>query len=531
MTGRRRRRDRLESSLGNRVSEMLNPRLYGPAVKKVRLIQTHTSWVFLTGEYAYKVKKPVNFGFLDYTTLDARRFFCHEEFRLNRKLSPDIYIGVEEITDRAGSLAIGKPGRTVDYALKMRELPQHWLMTEQLRRGAVSFGHIDEIARIVAGFHRCAERGAQVAQYGSSEVIRLNWDENFAQTLDFRGRTISHRAFDEIRRAVVSFIADNRGRFRYRREAGYVRRCHGDLHSRNIFVNGGVHIFDCIEFNPRFSCSDVAAEVAFLVMDLDYAGRHDLAGYFVERYLAYTRDIGLLRLLTFYMCYRAYVRGKVTSFNLNDTSLSTAERKQAAVAARRYFRLAAEYARRLERRPFLLVMMGLPGTGKTHLARRLAVRLGAFQLLSDSIRKQLLGIPITERRWEGYNRGIYRGSLGKRTYDEMFRRAGLFLSSGNSVILDATFLHPESRERARRLAQQVGVPVIFLLVQCPERIVRRRLNRRKIEQSLSDANLEVYLAMKRRFVPPTGESDVWRVDSRESAARIARRLERALLHS
>jgi hypothetical protein len=523
-------KDAPEPTVAGHIPSMLDARLYGRGVERVRLIQTHTSWVFLTGTHAYKVKKPVNFGFLDYTTLSARRFFCTEEFRLNRSIAPDIYIGVVPITLGRGGLRIGGRGRIIDYALKMRELPQDWLMTEQLRRDRVTYGHIDEIARLTAEFHARAERGPQVAQYGSSEIIKLNWDENFAQTMDFRGRTIAHKAYDELRRSVERFVMANRGRFRYRREAGFVRRCHGDLHSKNIFVDDGVHIFDCIEFNPRFSCSDVASEVAFFVMDLEYAGRHDLAGYFVERYLAYTRDTGMLRLLDFYKCYRAYVRGKVTSFNLNDAGISAGDKARARKTARSYFELSLTYARRLESKPWLAVMMGLPGTGKTFIARRLAARTGAFHLLSDSIRKQLLGIPVTERRWEGYNKGIYRGNIGKKTYDEMFRRAGVFLGAGQSVILDATFLHPESRERARETARRAGVGVRFLLAECPEPTVRRRLVRREIEHSFSDANVEVYLAMKRRFAPPRSERDVMRINTRQPAAQLVKRIERALLH-
>ncbi len=518
-----------EPTIAGRIEAMLEPGMYGRGVERVRLIQTHTSWVFLTGSHAYKVKKPVNFGFLDYTTLSARRFFCAEELRLNRSIAPDIYIGVVPITLAGGRLRFGGRGRVLDYALKMRELPQDWLMTEQLRRDRVTWDHIDEIARLTAEFHARAERGRQVAQYGSSEIIKLNWDENFAQTLDFRGRTIGYKAYDELRRTVERFITANRGRFRYRREAGFVRRCHGDLHSKNIFVNGGVHIFDCIEFNPRFSCSDVASEVAFFVMDLEYAGRHDLAGYFVERYLERTRDTGMLRLLDFYKCYRAYVRGKVTSFNLNDTGVSAADKVRARKTARRYFELSLEYARRLDAKPWLAVMMGLPGTGKTYVARRLAARTGAFHLLSDSIRKQMLGIPVTERRWEGYNKGIYRGNIGKKTYDEMFRRAAAFLGAGQRVILDATFLHPESRARARAVAGRAGAPVRFLLAECPDRTVRRRLVTRAIENSFSDANVEVYEAMKRRFVPPRAERDVLRINTRQPAATLVKRIERALL--
>ncbi len=519
---------RTEPTIAGRVSELLKPRFYGPGVNKVRMLQTHTSWVFLTGRHAYKVKKPVNFGFLDYTTLSARRFFCHEEFRLNQQLSPDIYLEVTTVGERGGRLVLGR-GRTVDYALKMCELPQSSIMTERLLRGEVNHEHISEIARAIAAFHDHAERGPEVSRYGSSEIVRLNWDENFAQTLEFRGRTVTYPGFDEIRQDVGRFIHEKRHLFRHRREAGHVRKCHGDLHSKNVFVGDKVHIFDCIEFNPRFSCSDVASEIAFMVMDLDFFGRHDLACHFVERYLVHTRDYGLLRLLDFYSCYRAYVRGKVTSFNLNDAGISARDKARARETARRYFQLSLGYARRLFRPNALVVMVGLPGTGKSYLARRLAARIGAFHLLSDSIRKQLVGVPVGSKQIEGTDRGIYKPSISRRTYQELMKRTRLLLNAGQTVIADATFLRDDSRQEAADIARQAGVPVLFVHSDCPESTVAGRMRRRAHEYSLSDADLSVYRRMKQRFVPPRTGRNLLRIDTRQPVGRSLDKIERALL--
>lgn len=510
---------------------MLSPRVYGRGVERVRMLQTHTSWVFLAGDYAYKVKKPVNFGFLDYMTLAARRFFCEEEFRLNQQLSPELYVAVEPIVDERGRLRLGGKGVTIDYCLKMRQVPQSALMTEQLRRNRVTFEHIDAITQAIARFHAQAERGGQVGQFGSSEMIRLNWDENFAQTVEFRGETISGPGFNEVKRRVERFISDKRALFRRRREAGFVRRCHGDLHSKNIFIVGErVHIFDCIEFNPRFSCSDVAAEVAFMGMDLEFHGRKDLASFFVERYLALTGDEEMLRLLDFYKCYRAYVRGKVTSFVLNDPGVGKAAKAAARNAARRYFQLSLRYARRFDSEARMIVVMGLPGTGKTHLARRLAERVDAFHLSSDSVRKQLLGIPVGQKRPEAFGAGIYSGDVGRRTYAEMNRRAEMFLRAGQSVILDATFLQDDLRADARAVAKRVGVPVLFVMADCPEQTVRQRLRRRAGSYGFSDADIMVYESMKRRFSPPPPGPGLVRVDTRHPLRRIIEKIERALLH-
>ncbi|MEO0085764.1 MAG: AAA family ATPase [candidate division WOR-3 bacterium] len=520
-----------DPTIQSRIGEMLRPRLYGFGVKRVRMLQTHTSWVFLTGDYAYKVKKPVNFGFLDYTTLLARQFFCHEEFRLNQRLSPDIYVSVEPICDVRGQLRLGGRGQPIDYCLKMKQLPQSALMTEQLRQGRVTFEHIDAIAQTISRFHAQAERGRQVAQYGSSEVIRLNWDENFAQTVEFRGKTITRPGFVEIKRRVERFIADNRNLFRRRREAGFVRRCHGDLHSKNIFIVGErVFIFDCIEFNPRFSCSDVAAEVAFMVMDLEFHGRKDLASFFVERYLVFTGDEEMLKLLDFYKCYRAYVRGKVTSFVLNDPGVDKAAKAAARDVARRYFQMSLRYARQFDSEARMVVMMGLPGTGKTHLARRLAERIDAFHLSSDSVRKQLLGMSVGQKRPQAFGAGIYASDISRRTYAEMFRRAEAFLRSGQSVILDATFLHEDSRGAARDAAERLGVPALFVMTDCAERTVKQRLRRRASKYGFSDAGVEVYERMKSRFKAPRPGRGLVRVDTRQPLRRIIEKIERALLH-
>jgi len=508
---------------------MLRPELYGRGVKRVRMLQTHTSWVFLDGRRAYKVKKPVNFGFLDYTTLSARRFFCHEEFRLNQLLSPDIYLSVEPIIESRGRLRIGGRGNVIDYALKMVELPQQSIMTEQLKRAGVTFQHIEEIAGIIVRFHDHAERGREVARYGSSEIVKLNWDENFAQTMEFRGRTVTYPSFDRIKERVERFVRENRRRFSRRREGGYVRKCHGDLHSKNIFIGDPVHVFDCIEFNPRFSCSDTASEVAFMAMDLEYHGRKDLSNFFVERYIAHSGDSGLLRLLDFYKCYRAYVRGKVTSFNLNDAGMSVADKAEARMTARRYFRLSDRYAEKLAVPARLVVMFGLPGSGKSYLGQRLAERLDALHLMTDSIRKQLLGLPVGGRAFEGYTRDIYAPAVSKRTYRELLRRGRSYLKAGQTVILDGTFLYEDSRDEVRSLAKRVGAPVLFVHTHCPEKTITGRMRRRRSELSLSDADVEVYRDMKRRFTMPRTGKDLVRVDSRQPVNRSLVRIERALL--
>ncbi|MEK6977310.1 MAG: hypothetical protein AABX40_02775 [Candidatus Hydrothermarchaeota archaeon] len=330
------------------VSALLDPRAYGEGAEEIRLIQTHISFVFLTGRHAYKIKKPVNFGFLDFTTLEKRRFYCEEEVRINSAISPDLYLGVVPISRGAdGRIRVGGEGEVLEYAVKMRELPQTAMMSGLLERKEVTERHIDTIAKRLSEFHERARSGAGVDEYGSVDQIRHNWVENFDQTRSLKGTLIDIGDFDYLEAEALGFIEREAGRFSERVRQGKVRECHGDLHSGNIFILDGIHIFDAIEFNKAFSCSDVAAEVAFLTMDLEFHGRADLAEHFIDRYVEYSGDCGLLALLPFYKCYRAYVRGKVTSFKLHDPNIPAGEKTEAEALAKRYFALALEHARAL----------------------------------------------------------------------------------------------------------------------------------------------------------------------------------------
>ena len=329
------------------VQSMMDPKTYDEKVDRVRMIQTHISWVFLTGKYAYKVKKPVNFGFLDYTTLEKRRHFCAEEVRLNSRFSPEMYLGVLPIAREDGGFRINGAGDAVEYTVKTLEMPQDALLSNRLKDGRVDADMIGDIAKTVASFHRRAETGGDINEGGSVRTIEFNWDENFEQTREFVEVTLSREQFDLISKKVGAFVSGNEALFETRIGDGKIRDCHGDLHSQSIFVTDRVFLFDCIEFNTRFRYSDVAAEVAFLAMDLDYHERADLSEHFVNSYLSFNPDEQMNVLLPFYECYRAYVKGKVVSFRLNDRKTSQTERDIARESARTYFDLSVKYARLL----------------------------------------------------------------------------------------------------------------------------------------------------------------------------------------
>jgi len=325
------------------VQALLDPRLYPDNPQKVEWVQTQMSLIFLTGDYVYKVKKPVDFGYLDYTTLEKRKLFCEQELNLNRRLSPDVYLEVVPIVRRNGKILLGGRGDVIEYAVKMRQLPAERMMDVLLSRNQVSKEMIRTVALKVADFHERAETNEEISSYGSLTVIRTNTDENFTQTEKYIGVSISPDQYQSIKAYTENFIEQNTGLFERRIKDGKIRDCHGDLHSAHICFVNDISIYDCIEFNYRFRYCDVAAEVAFLAMDLDYHDHPDLSGVFVNAYAENSQDNGLLKLLAFYKCYFACVRGKVSCFKFDDPLVPEDEKNKALAVARKYFSLAASY--------------------------------------------------------------------------------------------------------------------------------------------------------------------------------------------
>jgi len=326
------------------VEALMKPEAYDEEPGKIELTQTHISFVFLTRNFVYKVKKAVDLGFLDFTTLEKRRFFCEKELELNRRLCGCMYLEVVPI-NRSNIIKIKGEGETVEYAVKMKRMPQEKMMNKLLEENKVDNKLIDRIAKIIAKFHSKAETNKRISEFGLLAIIETNWDENFEQTREFVGKTISMKDFKFIRERIDDFMKRNVSLFERRMAEGRVRDCHGDIHSGNIFVTDRIYIFDAIEFNERFRYSDVASDVAFLAMDLDFKQRTDLSNFFVERYAKYSGDQRLTKLLPFYKCYRAYVRGKVVSFKLEDPNVSSEEKRAAMKEAKAYFKQASTYAK------------------------------------------------------------------------------------------------------------------------------------------------------------------------------------------
>jgi len=328
------------------VDALMKPQAYGEETGKIELKQTHISFVFLTKNFVYKIKKDVNFGFLDFSTLEKRHMFCEKELVLNKRLCGDMYLEVVPVCRSAdGVIKLNGEGEAVEYAVKMKRIGEDKIMTRLLEEGKVDKVLVDRIAKILEKFHAEAKSGEKVGEFGSLQMVETNWRENFEQTEEFVGKSISQESFSFIREKVQEFMQRNAAFFAKRVADNRVKECHGDVHSGNIFVADRVYIFDAIEFNERFRHCDVASEIAFLAMDLDYKGRTDLSKFFVEKYVQYSGDETLEKIVPFYKCYRAYVRGKVTSFKLNDPNVDTKEKAAAIREANAYFDLAAGYAK------------------------------------------------------------------------------------------------------------------------------------------------------------------------------------------
>lgn len=480
---------------------MLRPEMYAHRPAGVELVQTHISYVFLAGDEVYKVKKPVRFSFLDFSTLERRRYFCHEEVRLNRRLAPDVYLGVVAICSQGSEYRLGSEGdaAAVEYAVRMRRLPADRTLDRLLEAGAVTPPMLDQLARRLVDFHRCADAGPAVTANGDIAAIAAVLDDNFTGMRPFRNVTIAAADDDVIQQFSHNFLRREEALFRRRQAQSRIRECHGDLHSEHICFDGEPVIFDCIEFNPKFRYCDVASEIAFVAMDLDYHERSDLAGHLITAYARCADDPELTRLAPFYQCYRAYVRGKVDSLTSAEEEVAAGERERARLGAQRHFALAYRYTWAYT--PALVVIAGLSGTGKSAIAAALRARTGFIHLNSDVVRKRLAGLPPDARASVAYESALYSRAHSARTYATLMTEAAEHLARGAGVILDATFQRCADRNAARAVARQRNAPVLLVECRCSEDEVRRRLRQRRDAAGPSDADWAVYLEQRRHYEP------------------------------
>ena len=454
------------------IRRMLEPSFYPhPTRPPVRLVQTHISYVLLTGDFAYKVKKPVDLGFVDFSTPELRRHFCHEELRLNRRGAPEVYLDVVEIRQNNGDFSLDS-GVTFDFAVRMRQLPEDGMFIRLIEKGLLESDHVNQLARTVADYHAAAPTNPHVADFGRPERIRRVIEDNYEQTRQFIGGSQTREQFDQTRAFTESYFLRSPDLFESRRANGFVRACHGDLHLGNICRwNGRNVLFDCIEFNESFRCIDVIQDAAFTAMDLQAHGRPDLSTQFVNRYAEHTGDWEGLALLPLYLCRHAYVRGKINAL-LATEPVEEAVRGSALQSAAMYFRLAASYAHPQQGQ--LIVVMGISGSGKSTLAAELARQIGAFHIRSDAVRKHLAAIPLDRPA----PASAYDADSTAHTYQRLLDLGISLALRGSIVILDATYLRCAQRHAVIAASKSVGIPVQIVLCTAPPDVLRQRLSSR-----------------------------------------------------
>jgi hypothetical protein len=476
---------------------MMQPGFYPhPVTEPIALIQTHVSYVLLTGDYAYKLKKPVNFGFLDFSTLDLRQHFCAEELRLNQRGAAELYLEVLPISQVGDRYQLGDAGEPVEYVLKMRQFPQQALLITMFEQGQLTETHMEELGRVVAQYHAQAHTDDYIRTFGEIPQIRAAIDENYQQTDKYIGGPQTQSQYEETKQFTDAFFANRQELLKSRIQNDKIRECHGDLHLRNICRwQDKVLLFDCIEFNEPFRFVDVMYDVAFTVMDLEARERQDLGNAFLNTYVEQTGDWEGLQLLPLYLSRQAYVRAKVTSFLLDDPGIPKADKDAAAATAAHYYKLAWEYTSPQQGR--LILMSGLSGSGKSTVARKLARRLGAIYLRSDAVRKHLGGVPLEQKG----GADLYSPAMTEKTYGRLLELGVKLANQGFPVILDAKYDRQALRQEAIAQSQTEQLPLQILHCTAPEEVLRDRLNKRSGD--IADATADLLADQQASFEPFT----------------------------
>lgn len=497
----------------NTVAEaLLRPESYPHPVdpRGIEVVETHISWVFLTGSFAYKLKKPVNLGFLDFSTLERRRACCLEELRLNRRLCPDLYLDVMPVTESAGTLRIGGEGEVVDHVVRMAQFDRSKELDRLLASNALTPAMVDQVAGIVSSFHLAAPHAAPDSPQGTPEVLIVPMLENLDRTGQLPHSPQETSAVEEIRAWTLDEHRRRTPIMKERKAAGFIRECHGDMHTGNMVLwNGRVAIFDCIEFNPNLSVIDIISDAAFLFMDLQHAGRNDLAWRFLNSWLSVTGDFTGLSLLRLYCTYRAMVRAKVTAIRLSQEQ-DEAKRRPVLDEHRSYLALASSYVHHSP--PMLILTHGVSGTGKSVISARLSEALGCIHLRSDIERKRLFGIPpLDSSRSSGCD--IYTPESSGRTYQTLLAAADSALSGGWSAIVDATFLKERQRSPFVELAESIGASCRILVLNAPEELLRERVRiRLEAGADPSEADIAVLESQLAAAEPPAGNEKALCID-------------------
>lgn len=501
---------------------LLRPDFYDHPVTAVTHIETHISHVYLAGEFAYKIKKPVNFGFLDFSRRARRRFYCNEEVRLNGRFAPGLYLGVVSIGGPAENPRL-HAAPALEYAVKMRRFDQDRQLDRMLAAGRLRAEHLEAFAGRLAGIHASAPVAPQDSRFGGPAALMRPVLENFRQLRRQIPEAGINRRLDRLEDWSRSSFRTLERRFRQRRSSGLIRECHGDIHLRNMaWIDEAPVFFDCIEFNPNLRWIDPVNDVAFLTMDLDDRGEEQLAGYFLNRYLQQSGDYRGAVLLNFYQVYRALVRAKVAALRLGQEQLTREERQEARRVFDSYLALAEDYS--APRRGALLITHGPTGSGKSRFVRELAPRCSALSLNSDRERKRLCGLTAEERSDSALDRGIYTPRVTRRTYRRLHELAADLTQAGITCLIDATYLCKTDREMMRNLAAKRTLPLLILDFSLDRATLLERIAQRAAGgPQVSEGTAEVLDSQLRTRDPLDAEERgrVIRITPESSPAQIA----------
>ncbi|MEM7761166.1 MAG: AAA family ATPase [Cyanobacteria bacterium P01_A01_bin.40] len=478
------------SDFSRLIVQMQQPDFYPHVVDAdIELIQTHASIVFLTGDYAYKVKKSVDFGFLDYSTLDKRKHFIETELRLNKQIAPELYLEVVTINSHNCRLTLNGSGKVVEYALKMRQFPQENLFSNLLTANKLSSDRFIELGKIVAQFHTRAKTNSRISSFGTVDKIKAAFSENYQQSQKYVGTVQTPEQFAATKGYTNTFFNQRQDLLQSRRDSHKIKECHGDLHLKNICLwHDKILLFDRIEFNESFRFVDTMYDVAFTVMDLSARGKMEFANAFLNSYLEYSGDWEGLLVLPLYLSRQAYVRAKVNSFLLDDPQIDATAKNQAKQAASNYYQLAYQYTQ--TKSGSLILMSGLSGSGKSTVARNIAKSTGAIQIRSDAVRKHLAVIALDETGADY----IYTQEMTQKTYDRLLELGTMLVKAGYTVILDAKYDRLSWRQPLITWAQSENIPLKIVHCTAPMSVLCERLNQR--QNDISDAGADLIESQK-----------------------------------
>ncbi|WP_243409069.1 AAA family ATPase [Kushneria phyllosphaerae] len=484
------------------ISALRSGRFFKHEVSSLQVYETHISWVILTGEYAYKIKKPLDFGFLNFSTLERRKRFCEDEVRLNRRLAGDLYERVVPISGTSESPVLDGEGEPFEYAVCMRQFDNAGLFSTLQANNELTRTMMDDMVDQLVAFHQRSERVLPDSAFGAPEAVHAPVVQNFDQIRPLLEDETDRRRLEELATRAEELYHRLEPLLARRQREGFVRETHGDVHLANVVQHQGrALIFDCIEFNDDLRYNDVCCELAFLLMDLEARGEHALSSHVLNRYLESSGDHELVRLLPWYKAYRAMVRAKVALFRLQQPDLHPADREAALSDYRSYIALAERYSE--TDIPWLLISVGVSGSGKSRFTEQVVRTLGAIRLRSDVERKRLCELAPDADSGSGVAQGLYSDEMTRQTYERLAHLSGTLMEAGYPVCIDATSLKRLQRDRLRHEAEKRGLAALLISFEADDATLRDRLGRRQSRRGqVSEAGIEVLdhqLALREDF--------------------------------